>query len=74
MAYLRVDPRLWNLELDSTLKNMGFESCNSDECLYKGVIDESTVLIFIHVDDLGISAPTKEVTDKVVAMLRELTV
>ncbi|GJR19898.1 uncharacterized mitochondrial protein-like protein [Tanacetum coccineum] len=49
---LRQAPRAWNLKLDNTLKEMGFQQCMQEKAVYKAVINGEFIIVAIYVDDL----------------------
>ena len=48
---LKQAPREWWLELDKTLKSLGYESSPIDECLYMKIINNQRIYLTIYVDD-----------------------
>ncbi|GJX99916.1 putative pol polyprotein [Tanacetum coccineum] len=79
---LRQAPRAWNIKLDNTLKEMGFQQCMQEKAVYKKVSNEEFIIVAIYVDDLVVIGTSleliKEFTKRMAAQfemsgLRELT-
>lgn len=49
---LRQAPRPWNVRLNGSLKQLGFERCPQEQALYKRCTRSETLLVGVHVDDL----------------------
>ena len=49
---LKQSARCWNSELDKKLKNMNFQQCKSDPCIYIKDTTEGYCIIAVYVDDL----------------------
>ena len=69
---LKQSARCWNAELDKKLKNMGFNQCKSDPCIYIKETKEGYCVIAVYVDDLivggenekNITLTKKEISNK----------
>ncbi|KAJ9565985.1 hypothetical protein OSB04_001951 [Centaurea solstitialis] len=57
---LRQSPRAWNLKLDDTLKNMGFQRCLQENAVYKKVSNGDFIIIAVYVDDLFVTGTSLE--------------
>jgi hypothetical protein len=55
---LKQSPRLWNQNLDATLKSANFIPSKLDPCLYTRTQNGITCYVVVYVDDLIITAPT----------------
>src|SRR6266481_493508 len=51
--------RVWHQKLCHVLKNIGFSRSTADECVYIKKAHNSTLIIMIYVDDLGLFATLK---------------
>jgi hypothetical protein len=52
---LRQAPRAWNIKLDATLKEMGFQQSVHEAAVYRRGMGRSVLLIGVYVDDLVIT-------------------
>ncbi|GJY54373.1 ribonuclease H-like domain, reverse transcriptase, RNA-dependent DNA polymerase [Tanacetum coccineum] len=52
---LRQAPRAWNIKLDNTLKEMGFQQCMQEKAVYKAVTNGEFIIVAIYVDDLFVT-------------------
>lgn len=52
---LKQAARVWNQTFDETLKELEYEQCWADKCLYRRVNKDKVCYIIIHVDDMLIS-------------------
>jgi len=58
---LKRAPLLWNIHLSKTLKNLGFNKINEDQCLY--IHPMSCIIIFFYVDDILVLSPQSAYED-----------
>lgn len=49
---LKQASRVWNTELDTELKKIGFHQCDYDKCVYYLIIGDVVLIVAIYVDDL----------------------
>ncbi|GKE87798.1 ribonuclease H-like domain, reverse transcriptase, RNA-dependent DNA polymerase, partial [Tanacetum coccineum] len=49
---LRQAPRAWNIKLDNTLKEIGFQQCMQEKAVYKAVTNGEFIMVAVYVDDL----------------------
>ena len=49
---IRQSPRAWNLKLNNTLKNMGFQRCLQENGFYRKVSAGEFITVIVYVDDL----------------------
>jgi hypothetical protein len=56
---LRQAPRAWNIKLDATLKEMGFQQSVHEVAVYRRGMGRSVLLIGVYVDDLVITGTDK---------------
>ena len=56
--------------IDDILTSNNFVLTTHESCLYSATIDGHTVFFLRQVDDFAVSAPTKEITNKVFAMIQ----
>ena len=66
---LRKAPLLWFRVLSTALKKLGFEALTTDLCVFKHHTE--TILLIIYVDDMLISAPTRDLVASVRHALKE---
>ncbi|GJV48935.1 zinc finger, CCHC-type containing protein [Tanacetum coccineum] len=52
---LRQAPRAWNIKLDNTLKEMGFQQCMQEKAVYKAVTNGEFIIVAVYVDDLFVT-------------------
>ncbi|GJR48107.1 uncharacterized mitochondrial protein-like protein [Tanacetum coccineum] len=52
---LRQAPRAWNIKLDNTLKEMGFQQCMQEKVVYKAVTNGEFIIVAVYVDDLFVT-------------------
>jgi hypothetical protein len=57
---LKQSGREWNLNIDGTIKRMGFTRCVLAPCLYVKRSNNSYSLLAIHVDDAILASTSKE--------------
>ena len=50
----------WNQELSDKLKNMGFNQCGKDQCVYYICVSEGMIILAVFVDDLLIFNNNKQ--------------
>ena len=62
--------QLWAKIIDTILTSNGFTSTVHEPCLYSATIDGHKIYFLRQVDDFSVSAPTKEITDKVFALIQ----
>jgi hypothetical protein len=69
---LKQAPQVWNSEIDSYLKNIGFTSCKEDVCLYvkRDSSENITAMLLLYVDDILIAGERRFV-DQIKAKLAE---
>jgi hypothetical protein len=53
---LRQAPRAWNAKLDTTLRALGFERCETEHAIYMQQQGKSVLIIGVYVDDLIVIA------------------
>ena len=70
---LRQARRQWSLQLSrATLQKNSMEQSKADPCVFSKVVDgEITLAVFVHVDDLAVTAKDKETFDVFYAQLKE---
>jgi hypothetical protein len=55
-------PRLWNLHLTTSLRDLGFDPSPADPCLYVRTVNGTVVAaIAVFVDDLAVAAPESDI-------------
>ena len=59
--------RLWFQHLLAVLKEMGFTQSQQDQCL----LYKKDCLVIVYVDDVGVTAPTPDLIDNIVAYLKQ---
>ncbi|GJR49161.1 ribonuclease H-like domain, reverse transcriptase, RNA-dependent DNA polymerase, partial [Tanacetum coccineum] len=52
---LRKAPKAWNIKLDNTLKEIGFQQCMQEKAVYKAVTNEEFIVVAVYVDDLFVT-------------------
>jgi hypothetical protein len=68
---LRDSAYLWNEEMDSKLRQIGFHPLEDDPCVYMKGKGMNLTIMIIHVDDFIIAAPQDEDIQQVVDALRQ---
>ena len=69
---LHQSPRLWNAEINATLKSLGFEPTDADPCVYTMSDETKVIAIFlIHVDDCLVAAE-KDLAAKIAKQLMSI--
>lgn len=68
---LRQSARCWNKALDSVLRDLRFQQCESDPCLYVRRSGSTTVYLLVYVDDLIIGCTDKDEIHRVYKALRD---
>ncbi|GJY23306.1 uncharacterized mitochondrial protein-like protein [Tanacetum coccineum] len=48
-------PQAWNVKLDNTLKEMGFQQCMQEKAVYKAVTNGEFIIVAVYVDDLFVT-------------------
>ena len=56
---LKQAARMWNKKLDESLKKHGFQVSTADKCLYWKKVEDETIYIIVHVDDMLITSASK---------------
>ncbi|KAJ9560132.1 hypothetical protein OSB04_005292 [Centaurea solstitialis] len=57
---LRQAPRAWNIKLDKTLKELGFQKCPQEQAVYKSQNQKSLLIVGVYVDDLIVTGSSEE--------------
>ncbi|GJU81448.1 ribonuclease H-like domain, reverse transcriptase, RNA-dependent DNA polymerase [Tanacetum coccineum] len=52
---LRQAPKAWNIKLDNTLKEIGFQQYMQEKAVYKAVNNEEFIVVAVYVDDLFVT-------------------
>nr|GEV60533.1 uncharacterized mitochondrial protein AtMg00810-like [Tanacetum cinerariifolium] len=52
---LRQAPKAWNIKLDNTLKERGFQQCMQEKAIYKAVTNEEFIIVAVYVNDLFVT-------------------
>ncbi|GKA74913.1 retrovirus-related pol polyprotein from transposon TNT 1-94 [Tanacetum coccineum] len=52
---LRQAPRAWDIKLNNTLKEMGFQQCIQEKAIYKAVTNGEFIIVAVYVDDLFVT-------------------
>ncbi|KAJ9551322.1 LOW QUALITY PROTEIN: hypothetical protein OSB04_015367 [Centaurea solstitialis] len=61
---LRQAPRAWNIKLDKTLKELGFQKCPQEQAVYKSQNQKSLLIVGVYVDDLIVQVKREFVHSK----------
>lgn len=64
-------PYLWNEEINTTLKDLGFIPSPANACLYKFQSDETKMYILLHVDDFAVADNNSNTRAQVTKILDE---
>ncbi|KAI3736061.1 hypothetical protein L6452_15593 [Arctium lappa] len=57
---LRQAPRAWNIRLDKTLKELGFQRCPQEQAVYKLQSSKMMLIVGVYVDDLIVTGTSEE--------------
>ncbi|KAI3498732.1 hypothetical protein L1887_09191 [Cichorium endivia] len=57
---LRQAPRAWNVRLDKTLKQLGFQRCPQEHAVYKRKKPNSLLIVGVYVDDLIVTGTSEQ--------------
>ena len=66
---LKQAPKCWNTSLDNYLKELNFEQCSSDPCLYTCIKDDNMCILAVYVDDIILASDSIERINEVKASL-----
>lgn len=61
---LRQAPRAWNIRLDKSLKNIGFERCSHDQAVYTRNKTGCSLVVGVYVDDLIVTGSNEREINK----------
>lgn len=61
---LKQAPFVWNKELDTYLRLIGFRPLESDRCVYVGEFEGATCYLLVYVDDILIATPNRAIMAK----------
>jgi hypothetical protein len=56
---LKQASHVWNKPLDSTLKDIGFNQCNKDTCIYLYQSKNAFIILAVHINDMLIISNSK---------------
>ncbi|KAI7956600.1 hypothetical protein MJO28_003695 [Puccinia striiformis f. sp. tritici] len=60
---LKQSARLWHIEVEKFLKEIGFDKTYGDECVFIRMKNRQSSIIYLHVDDMIITGDDKEIED-----------
>nr|GEZ13200.1 ribonuclease H-like domain, reverse transcriptase, RNA-dependent DNA polymerase [Tanacetum cinerariifolium] len=61
---LKKAPRTWNIKLDNTLKEMGFQQCMQEKVVYRKVPNGEYIIVKVYVDDIFVIGTSLELINK----------
>lgn len=64
-------PRCWNKKFSKFLKQFNLYECESEKCLFKGIVDGISVYLALFVDDGLIAAKSKVVLSSIIKSFKE---
>lgn len=57
---LKQAARVWNLKISKCLRNLNFEECTSDQCLYKIIQNGKIAYIIVYVGDILVATDKED--------------
>ena len=70
---LKQAPRCWHLKLRSNLSTLGYKQSDDDQALfYRRELDGHLSFLIVHVDDMMIMHPSKDVVMKIVSQIEQI--
>ncbi|GJV31631.1 pol polyprotein [Tanacetum coccineum] len=61
---LRQSPRAWNIKLNNTLKEIGFQQCMQEKAIYRKVPNGEFIIVTVYVDDLFVTGKSLELINE----------